>query len=336
MTRVFTASGSRLEVANKEGMVFRSPQAVLDKLVGAIGFDPLAFIAKNEKEQRQVLIELMGVDVGAHDKKIGALRSDRNDLMTRKKDAAKDLESMNQWPEVPDEEVSLTELMAELKQANATNKDVDALQKQADEDLKEMTRVNEELYKLKAQMTVSEESVQASQAALEGKAKVDTTEIEQRAAQLEETNKQVRDNQAYSAKEAEIARIGEAVYAFYQDIQTAEAEKANALADVQLPLEGLAVDEDGVTFDGIPLGQINHAKQVEVSMAIQMAMNPKLRIVLANGNGLDSETLQTVTRMAKEHDYQVWLEVADESGKMGIVIEDGMVKGSEVPEPMAG
>jgi len=336
MTRVFTASGSRLEVANKEGMVFRSPQAVLDKLVGAIGFDPLAFVAKTEKEQREVLIDLMGVDVAAHDKKIGDLKSERSDLMAKKKDAAKELEAMPQHPEALAEEVSLADLMAELKRANETNKALETLQKQADADLKELTRLNEALRDLKAQIATAEEAAQSSQAALEGKEKIDTDAIEKQAAELEETNKKVRENQARTKHEAEIEELGTQVYAKYQAIQDAEAEKAQALSDVKLPLEKLSVDGDGVTYDGIPLSQVNHARQVEVSMAIQMALNPKLRVMLANGNGLDSETLQTVAQMAKEHDYQVWLEVADESGKMGIVIEDGMVKGSEVPEPIAG
>jgi len=324
-TQVFTPSGSRLEVANKDGMVFKSPQAVLDKLVGAIGFDPLAFMAMDDKAKRQVLIELMGVDVTAHDKKIADLKNDRSTLMEKKKEAAKELEAMPQWPEAPEEEVSVTELMAELKQANETNKALETLEKQADADLKELTRLSEEFRALQVKIATAQQAAQTSQAALKDKSKVDTEAIEQRAEKLETTNKQVRENQARTKKEAEIEELGNQVYTKYQAIQAAEAEKANALAEVKLPLEGLSVDEEGVTFDGIPLSQVNHAKQVEVSMAIGMAQNPKLRVMLANGNGLDSETLATVARLAQENDYQVWLEVADESGKMGIVIEDGTV-----------
>jgi len=334
VTRVFTASGSRLEVANKDGMVFRTPQAVLDKLVGAIGFDPLAFIAKGDKEQRQVLIELMGVDVGAHDKKITDLRSVRSDLMGKKKNAAKELEAMPQWPEAPAEEVSVTDLMGELKRANEGNKQIEALQKQADAGLKERARLSDELQKLKAQIADAERASQASQASLEGQTKVDIAEIEQRAEQLEATNKAVRENQARATKQVEIEEMGNQVYAGYQAIQAAEAEKAKVLEDVTLPLEGLSVDEDGVIYEGIPFSQVNDAKQREVSMAIQMALNPKLKVMLINGNGLDSDTLVEVAAMAKENDYQIWMEVADTSGKLGVVIEDGMVKGAEVEPPV--
>src|SRR4030042_253729 len=40
VTRFFTATGSRLEVQNKEGAVFKSPQAILDRMTGKLSFDP--------------------------------------------------------------------------------------------------------------------------------------------------------------------------------------------------------------------------------------------------------------------------------------------------------
>jgi len=46
-----------------------TPRSFLDKLLGAISFDPLAFINQEEKKQRKVLAELVGVDLDAWDAK---------------------------------------------------------------------------------------------------------------------------------------------------------------------------------------------------------------------------------------------------------------------------
>lgn len=319
--RVYTASGSRLEVTNKEGLVFKSPQKMLDELVG----DPEAFMDKSDKERRQILIDLMGVDVSAHDQKIADLKSERSTLLAQKQEASRELEDMPQWLDAPAEEVSLTELMAELKLANETNKAFEALQKRADEDLKELTRLNDELQKLKAQIATAEQAAQTSQESMKDKAKVDTEAIEQRAEQLELTNKQVRENAARAQKEATTEELGTKVYEKFQAIQAAEDDKTNALANVTLPMEGLSVDADGVTYEGIPWRDVNHAKQFEISMAIRIAQQRKAKVLLVNGNGLDSDTYARVVKMAKDNHFDIWMEVMDESGKMGIVIEEGEV-----------
>jgi DNA repair exonuclease SbcCD ATPase subunit len=325
VTQKFTAKGSYLEVTNRDGFAAKSPQAVLDKLVGAIAFDPLAFIEKDAREQRQVLIELMGVDLGAHDKKIAALAEHRKGLMQQKKAAEIDLDRMPHHEDVAAEEISVADLVAQLRQANAANKEFDALKEKADAKMKELVALHEEKARLNARITEVERALQDLQEGFVDMKRIDTAEIEKQATEIEQTNRKVRDNQQHAKAQAGIDRLAEQVNADYQTMKQAEADKANALAAVRMPLDGLSVDEGGILYDGIPLEQVNHAKQLEVSVAIQMALNPKLKVMLINGNGLDSTTMETVTRMASDKDYQLWIEQADETGKVGVYISDGSV-----------
>jgi len=41
---------------------------------------------------------------------------------------------------------------------------------------------------------------------------------------------------------------------------------------------------------------------------------------------LDSKSMEIIEEMAGSGGYQVWVEVVDETGKVGIVIEDGSVQ----------
>ncbi|HOT74131.1 MAG TPA: hypothetical protein PLW42_12650, partial [Anaerohalosphaeraceae bacterium] len=109
------------------------------------------------------------------------------------------------------------------------------------------------------------------------------------------------------------------------EIDRLETERVNRLKTAKFPLDGLSVDNEQVLYKGIPLQQVNEAKRLEICLAISMALNPKLRVVRINGNSLDSDSLRRVCEMAKANDYQVWIEKLDESGKIGIVIEDGQV-----------
>ena len=126
-----------------------------------------------------------------------------------------------------------------------------------------------------------------------------------------------------------------------KQMKAVEQEKADALAESNMPVEGLSVDEDGVIYNDLPLKDgTNHTKQLEVCIKIGMAMNPKLRVVLIReGSLLDDENLAMIAKMAAESDYQVWIERVDTSGKVGVVIEDGAViavDGEKVEAPVEG
>ncbi len=63
-----------------------------------------------------------------------------------------------------------------------------------------------------------------------------------------------------------------------------------------------------------------------MSVAIAMAGNPKLRVLrIKDGSLLDSKSYAMLQEMAELHDFQCWVEAVDESGTVGIVMEDGAV-----------
>ena len=91
------------------------------------------------------------------------------------------------------------------------------------------------------------------------------------------------------------------------------------------------MNEDGtVLFDGVPLSQASRAQQIRTSVAIGIAMNPKLKVLLIrDGSLLDEENMQLVVDMAKQHDAQIWIERVGDKDASAIIIEDGHVRGVE-------
>jgi septal ring factor EnvC (AmiA/AmiB activator) len=108
-------------------------------------------------------------------------------------------------------------------------------------------------------------------------------------------------------------------------------KKRKRLAEANYPIAGLAVNEDGtVLFDGVPLSQASRAQQIRTSVAIGIAMNPKLKVLLIrDGSLLDEENMQLVVDMAKQHDAQIWIERVGDKDASAIIIEDGHVRGVE-------
>jgi hypothetical protein len=97
-------------------------------------------------------------------------------------------------------------------------------------------------------------------------------------------------------------------------------------ATAWFPVEGLGFNADGVTYQGRPFAQASSAEQLRVSVAPGMALNPSLRVMrIQDGSLLDSESLRLLTELATQHAMQCWIEVVDETGAVGVYIEDGTV-----------
>lgn len=119
-----------------------------------------------------------------------------------------------------------------------------------------------------------------------------------------------------------------------QKMESREKTKAAALAKAVMPVEGLSLAAGAVLLNGLPFDQASDAERLRVSVAIAMAANPTLRVIrIKDGSLLDDEGIEMLAQMATERDYQVWLERVDNSGEIGIVMEDGAVK--KKPEPVA-
>ena len=105
-----------------------------------------------------------------------------------------------------------------------------------------------------------------------------------------------------------------------------DAAKAEALAGASFPIDGLAFDESGVTYQGVPFSQASSAEQIRVSLAMAMSLNPKLRVIrILDGSLLDADNLALITEAAVTADYQVWIERVSDPSETAVVIEDGEV-----------
>jgi hypothetical protein len=106
-----------------------------------------------------------------------------------------------------------------------------------------------------------------------------------------------------------------------------EVEKREAIAAAKFPVDGISFGDNEVLLNGVPFVQASDAERLCCSIALAMAMNPKLRIIrVRDGSLLDDDSMKLLARMAEEKDYQVWIERVDGSGRVGVVIEDGRVK----------
>jgi DNA repair exonuclease SbcCD ATPase subunit len=331
--RNITARGTTLEVTSKDGAKYPSPQAMLDKLTGKISFDPLSFQRLEPKKQLAALQKVVGLDVSQYDAKRAKLFDERSDVNKLGKAAKIKYDEMPN-PEALDEEVSVSELTARVKEADAANKaadtfrrGVDSIDRRIAEIKKRETELRDELLDLEEQSkNYSKEKIE-----VEGKlsqiVRVDTAPILTEINAAEDVNKAVRAKRARAdaAKALEVLRNDSAKLT--AQIQEVDDAKAAALAGATFPVPGLSFGEDGITFNGVPFEQCSGAEQLRISVAMGIALNPQIKVLLVNdGSLLDEESLRTLGEMAEEAGAQVWVEIVSDNGAgVSVFIEDGEI-----------
>jgi len=334
--RVFKKDGkTSLTVENRDGDLKKSPQALLDGLVGELSFDPLEFLRMSKVAQVALLKTLGGLDFAELDAEREAEYARRTENNRAVKSLASRLEDAKSYPELPAEEISVSDLLAKNKEAQDAHRDYSYRAKEADdvgrmlEDLeREIAAEAEALEKKRKKLESSRASYAIRLEALKSEREKlpDTEKLRQQLDTAEETNRKIRANSEYNAIAAQLEAAKGVSENLTKRIQTIDSEKREALAKAKLPITGLSLDGDEVTYEGVPFEQASSSQQLRVSLAMGMALNPKLRVLLIrDGSLLDETNLSLIAHMAAEHDCQVWIERVGKDGKATVVIEDGEV-----------
>ena len=86
--RTFTKKGTQLKVRGAKGTK-RSPQALLDKLLGGSFLDPVEFQRKSARDQRTTLLGLLDLDID-----LDALATKRQTAYDRRRDLGRDIKRL--------------------------------------------------------------------------------------------------------------------------------------------------------------------------------------------------------------------------------------------------
>jgi predicted ABC-type transport system involved in lysophospholipase L1 biosynthesis ATPase subunit len=345
--RRFTEGSSTLFVENAEGARFPSPQKMLDALLGELSFDPLAFSRMEPREQFDELrrVSKLEVDLEQLD---GLNRSDyakRTDVNREARAKRAQADGIAVPAGTPDAAVDQSALVDELQRAGERNAEIERnaahrreMQRSAQDYRKDAASEKSLVESLRRQIAEHEtraailtrDAEQIEQRIANAEPLPDAVDVKELRAKIEQarvTNENVAKRERRTALTAEaVALEGESRELSLQ-MEAREKAKAEAIKVAAIPVPGLGFGDGIVTFNGIPFDQASSAEQLRVSLAIAMAANPKIRVIrIQDGSLLDDDSLAAVAEMAKLHDYQVWIERVASDGKVGIMIEDGMVK----------
>lgn len=335
VTRKFLPSGTTLEVRNKEGAKFPSPQAMLDKLIGSISLDPLAFLRYDAEKQRKLMMSFTNLTAALSkvDLEIKQTFEERAVSNKRLEQEVSLLSSMED-ADIPEEvlakreRIDISGLKKELSEAIEHNRRQDAHKSNLNRITNRILEVEKELEKLTAELAAEKKKGAVTV--------IPTADIMARIDSAEKHNGYVGQLESYEAQSAKCEDLHKQTNDLTEKLESLRQQKADAIKNADYPLEGLGISDDGITFNGTPFSQLSGAEKLKVSVAMAIAMQSRLKVIrITDGSLLDSKSMKIIEDMAKENGMQVFVERVDETGKIGIVIEDGeiAVNNYELPAP---
>ena len=320
---------------------FTAPQKILDGLYGAISFDPLAFTRLKPEEQLKTLKGLITLDVDLdqleHDNKVDYDK--RRDINRDVSRMEAELLGLPTYDDVPAEVVPIDDIAAQITKAVEHNTEIEQRKARRAAAEEQKAQLELKVQGLKEQLASAEDLLRHVTEQLE-KAEplpepIDPTELQKQQEEKRNINVKVMANKHHAQKEALPKIEQDRSAALTKAMEERNKKREDAIAAAEMPVAGLSFADGHVLFNGVPLTQASAAEQLRVSIAIGMAMSPKLKVMLVRDASLvDDDGLKLIAELAEKHEYQFWMETVHPTGAVGIVLEDGAVKDAPTPEPI--
>ena len=328
VTRTFTKSGTNLVIKNRDGATFPSPQALLDKLIGNLSFDPLAFSKMDSKKQIETLKKITGLDFDSLNIDYKKSFDERTEVNRKGKELKAQFDAIVLHKDLPSETVSLSDLSVELTNGLSNNQKIKDIKKNIENNNTKILNIDREIAELmKEKEELQTLSLKESTAAKKLK-EVDISVIQNNINTIEDTNKKITENQKKNTLEKELDKLREKSQSLSEKLLTINETKKDLLSNAKFPVEGLSFEEVGdetiLTFEGLPFDQCSTARKTRISVLMGIALNPGLKVLfIRDGSLLDKDNLSAIAGIAEEHDAQIWIERVSQGKECTVIIEDG-------------
>ncbi|MGN7977387.1 ATP-binding cassette domain-containing protein [Microbacterium sp. 22195] len=339
ISRVWKKDGTAgtLTVEALDGAKYSTPSKIVADLLGGAIFDPVAFLNLDEKKQRDALLEKVDLPFD-----LDALAREKAGAEERRLIAGREVKRLEgalaSLPKptagTPDEEVSGQDILVEIEEAQDIERRRVQTQSRYDEAANLVADYDQQIEDLKRKREEAADRQEVAWGQLrELPDPIDIAPLRERLAAVDDTNRAVRAARQYFEVSGEL-QVADADHAAAQaELDRIAARKAEGLAAAKFPVDGLSVDDDGVTFNGIPFSQVNSAMRRRVAFAIATAGDPKLKLVIIkDGDLLDADSLAGIAELAEERGYTVLVERdRDESRRIGFTVRDGALDAGLTP-----
>lgn len=319
-------------------------QQILDEFVEQLALDLPKFMQASDREKADILLRIIGVGdrLQALDRDIKGAYNKRTTIGQIATAKRKHADEMTVYEGVPDEPVSVSDLIRQQQEILARNgenqrKRSNAYKLQAERNAlaqkvnslrEELDRYTQQLMKADKDMTIAFKTAEELQ-------DESTTELESSIRNIEEINRKVRANLDHAHADAEAIEYTEEYKQLSDQIDQMRRDRIALLNGAHLPLPELDVQDGLLLYRGKHWRDMSGSDQLRVATAIVRQLNPDCGFVLLDKlEQMDLQTLAEFGDWLAQEGLQAIATRVSTGDECQIIIEDGRVA-DKSPEPPA-
>ena len=309
----------KLILTSADGEPIKSAQKFLDDIVGSIAYDPGKLLTMANKDLLDVLSKATGLDTDSLNREYKEHFADR----AVENKSIKKLDAQIKKGLVKVEPIDTAEITRKISEQNSLKNAEEKYINDGDiikAEIAELENKASDLRKLVetqySRPTIALHNFDIEIEELASQLN-NAVEISQQASEYEQ-------NEKYKAEKFTATREALRLDVALQGITMQKVETISSLGIEDLSLEEFT---DDLLYKGNPLASASSSEKIKVSMKVAMATNPRVRVcIIRDGSLIDGNGLVEIQRIAKESEFQVWIEsVGSDSDEDAIIIKEGKV-----------
>lgn len=321
---------SDLKVIDPNGE--KAGQQLLNSFVEELAIDLPKFMNSTSKEKANILLQIIGVGEQLHsleqqEQEVYNHRRSIGQIADQKKKYANE---QVYYPDAPKEPISASDLISQQQEILARNGENQRKREAKERYERELAQAQIAFDEAKKRLESAEQSVVAARKSALDLHDESTEELQANIQQIDEINRKVRTN-LDKGKAEEDANDYRAQYdKLTGEIDAIRKDKTDLLANADLPLEGLSVEDGDLLYKGQKWDNMSGSDQLKVSTAIVRKLKPDCGFILLDKlEQMDLESLEEFGKWLVKEDLQAIATRVSSGEECSILIEDGYVIGQE-------
>lgn len=307
-------------------------QQLLNEFVEQLAIDLPRFMQASDKEKANALLKIIGVgdrltELEYREKTLYNRRLEIGRIADQKAKFAREMPYYTDAPEAP---VSVSELLNRHQAILAKNGENQRLRQRRAELEQQAASLKTQLGSIQQRYDEAISELAIASKAAEDLIDESTAEIEDNIRNVERLNIKVRANLDKQKAEDDAKEFADQYTKLSCEIDECRTAKTELLKGADLPLEGLAVEDGCLLYNGKHWDNMSGSDQLKVATAIVRKLNPKCGFVLVDKlEQMDIDTLNEFGRWLESEGLQAIATRVSTGDECSIIIEDGYVKSSE-------
>lgn len=322
---------SELKVSDPSGR--KAGQTLLNEFVSTFALNLPKFMNASNKEKANALLQTLGIGdkLAKFDLEEQKLYQERLAIGRIRDEKVGHYEQMPQWDGVPEEEVSMAELLKQQQEILGRNgqrmqwkRDYDLLMDETDRLEREIAETESRLRILRGDHERALEKLHAAEKTPAEMQMESTEELEARLAHIDEINMKVRANKAKEAASIDADSYREKYQELSRQIELLRMDRQSLLDGAGLPLPELSFEKGELIYKGQPWGNMSGSEQLKVATAIVRKIKPACGFVLIDKlEQMDQDTLVDFAAWLQDEGLQAIATRVSTGDECTIYIEDG-------------